>query len=265
MKTWGELTQEWAVWQRAARKPATTIELRTRHILKVSRDLPNDVRRVTPNHLIEWLARQDWQPNTVRSYRASLRAFFAWTTSRGITADSPAHALPPVRIPRAKPRPTPEDAFRDALRLADDRERLAILLAGVCGLRRAEIAAAAREHVERDLIGYALRVAGKGGHVRVIPLPDDLARLILARPNGWLFPSSHGGHLTPHHLGKVISRRLGHTTHTLRHRCASVAYAATGDLRAVQELLGHASPDTTAIYTAVSDAAVRRAVAATAA
>ena len=94
--------------------------------------------------------------------------------------------------------------------------------------------------------------------------PGELlgAAIILARPDGYLFPSSHGGHLTPHHLGKLVSACLpdGLTMHTLRHRCATLAYAATGDLRAVQELLGHAKPETTARYTAVSDAAVRRAM-----
>lgn len=141
------------------------------------------------------------------------------------------------------------------------------MLAAQCGLRRSEIARTRREDVEPDLVGYALRVAGKGGHVRLVPLPDDLAAAILDRGPGWLFPSSHGGHLTPHHLGKIVSRHLppGFTTHTLRHRCGTVAYRETRDLRAVQELLGHAKPETTAIYTQVPDGALRAAIAATAA
>lgn len=128
-----------------------------------------------------------------------------------------------------------------------------------------ELARVRREDVETDLVGWSLRVTGKGGHVRMVPLPEDLSALIRNRPPGWVFPSSHGGHLTPHHLGKLITRWLPGdlTTHTLRHRCGTVAYAATRDLRAVQELLGHAKPETTAIYTAVPDGAVRAAVAAT--
>ena len=51
------------------------------------------------------------------------------------------------------------------------------------------------------------------------------------------------------------------TTHTLRHRFASAAYAADRDIRAVQELLGHASVSTTQIYTAIPAEAARRAVA----
>lgn len=78
----------------------------------------------------------------------------------------------------------------------------------------------------------------------------------------WLFPSPQGGHLTAHHLGKVVSRWLpeGYTTHTLRHRAGTVAYARTHDLRAVQELLGHAKPETTAIYTEVAGSAIRAAM-----
>jgi site-specific recombinase XerD len=62
-------------------------------------------------------------------------------------------------------------------------------------------------------------------------------------------------------LGKLITEALpgDWTAHTLRHRFGTVAYQATGDIRAVQELLGHASPTTTAIYTKVTDGAMRRA------
>lgn len=67
----------------------------------------------------------------------------------------------------------------------------------------------------------------------------------------------------PAHVGKLISRTLpaGWTTHTLRHRFASQAYAVDRDIRAVQELLGHASVVTTQIYTAIPDNARRRAAA----
>lgn len=119
-----------------------------------------------------------------------------------------------------------------------------------------------REDAERDLLGWALRVRGKGGHERLVPMPDYVAVEVLARPAGWLFPSPRGGHLTPHHLAKMVARWLpaDYTMHTLRHRCGTVAYAATHDLRAVQELLGHAKPETTAIYTEVPGQAIRAAV-----
>lgn len=265
--TWGKSIDRWAAYLRASGRPGTTIGLRTYHLRRLAADFPGGPRSVTFEPLVEWLAAHDWSPNTRRAYRASLRSFWSWALAIGMVKESPAHLLPPVRVPRARPRPTPEDAYRLAVRTADPRTRLAILLAAQCGLRRGELARARREDVEADLVGWSLRVTGKGGAVRLVPITDGLAALISARPEGYLFPSSHGGHLTPHHLAKTIVRYLpdGLTTHTLRHRCATVAYAMTRDLRAVQELLGHAKPETTAMYTAVPDDAVRAAMNAAAA
>jgi integrase len=137
-----------------------------------------------------------------------------------------------------------------------------LLLAAHAGLRRAEVAAVRTTDVERDLIGYSLRVRGKGGVVRRVPLSSALTLLLAELEPGWAFPSPRGGHLTPAHVGKLISQALGSgvTGHQLRHRFASRAYAAERDLRAVQELLGHARPETTARYTAVPFEAGRRAV-----
>jgi integrase len=100
-----------------------------------------------------------------------------------------------------------------------------------------------------------------------VPLPDELATDLLNCPPGWLFPNGHGSYLSPAHLGKLVSRALPGdlTTHTLRHRAATIAYQSTRDLRAVQEFLGHAKPETTAIYTQISEDAVRAAMLAAAA
>lgn len=244
----------------AAGLPATTIALRRYHLGRVSDGLGRRTpATVTVTDLEAWLARQSWAPNTRRSYRSSLRAFYSWAMAAGEVTTSPAHLLPPVKVPRAVPRPTPELLFRAAVKAADDRERLGLMLAGVCGLRRGEMARARREDLEEDLVGHSLRVVGKGGHVRLVPVPAELASFVASRPPGWLFPSPHGGHLTPHHLGKVVSATLpeGWTTHTLRHRCGTRAYAATKDLLEVQTLLGHAKPETTAIYVAVPMTGVR--------
>lgn len=265
--SWGTLIEGWVVYLDAGGKSAGTQSMRRYHLQRVARELDKPVWKVSGDDLLEWVSGQTWAPNTKRAYRGSLRSFFGWAVETGHLSSSPALALPPVKIPRGRPRPIPEEQYRYAVAIADERTRMAVLLAAQCGLRRGEIASAHRDDVEADLAGWSLRVLGKGGHTRVVPLPDDLARLLLARPPGWLFPSSHGGHLTPHHLGKTIAATLegGHTTHSLRHRCATVSYAATRDLRAVQELLGHAKPETTAIYTLVPDAAVRAAMSAAAA
>ncbi|MCW2754669.1 MAG: hypothetical protein JWQ32_2080 [Marmoricola sp.] len=253
---------KWTAWMRAAGRPETTIGLRVYHVKRVLTDLGTDPWTLDVEQLVTYLAEQRWAPETRRAYRASLRAFYSWAQACGRRLDSPAHLLPPIRVPRSLPRPTPEQVYRAAWLAADGRGRLMISLAAQCGLRRGEVARLRREDVVPDLFGHSLRVIGKGGHVRNVPLPDQLARDLLACPAGYLFPSPAGGHLTPAHVGVIVSRLLadGWTMHTLRHRCATVAYAVERDLRAVQELLGHAKPETTARYTQVPVDAVRAAV-----
>ena len=172
-----------------------------------------------------------------------------------------------VRESPAAARPCPEDVYRLAIAGADARTRLAIRLAGEAGLRRAEAAAVfpARDLV-RGIGGAELLVHGKGGRERVCPVLDNFAReLSVAAEGGWLFPGPLG-HLTAGTVGKLVSDALpeGWSMHSLRHRFATVCYAASGDIRAVQQLLGHVSVATTQRYVAV-DAARLRAVAASAA
>lgn len=262
------LLTSWVAWMRAARIAPGTIYLRTRHLHQVFRELPVGPLEVTTDHLVEFIAAQAWVPNTARSYRATMRSFWAWLQARGHRPDNPAWEIPAIRCGRQLPKPTPESIYLQGLAAADRDVRLMIQLAAVGGLRRMEIAKVRRDHVVRDLTGWSLEVLGKGGHVRMVPLPDEMAREILARPAGWLFPSSRRpGPLSRDHVGKVVSQAFprGWSCHNLRHRCGSIAYQSSKDLRAVQELLGHAHVSTTEIYTAVGNTGVRDAMMAAAA
>lgn len=144
----------------------------------------------------------------------------------------------------------------------DRRVATMVRLGAQAGLRCCEICRVHRRDVTETAAGYRLRVLGKGRKVRVIPITKALAFEILAA-DGWLFPGQVDGHLSAAYVSKLVSRALpeGWTAHTLRHRFASRAYiGADKDIRAVQELLGHASVATTQIYTAVEDDVMRRAV-----
>ena len=118
------------------------------------------------------------------------------------------------------------------------------------GLRRCEVATVKGA----DVTGQWLRVTGKGGHTRMVPLPRHLAARVRSTP-GWVFPGAIDGHLSARRVGEIVGALLpdGVTAHALRHRYATRVYQRSGDIRAVQTLLGHAKLDTTMIYVAVHD------------
>lgn len=255
----------WLRWLLATGTPETTRALRRYYLGQLSMAHPRrDLRALTADELADWLASHSWAANTRKSARSALRSFYGWLLTTGRISASPAHLLPPVRIPRARPKPTPETDYRAALAAADERARLAIRLAAQCGMRRGEIARVRGDDVIATPYGPSLRVIGKGGHVREIPLEDDLAGELRALGSAWAFASPHPGHdhLTPHHVATLVTRYLpkGVGTHSLRHRAVTTAYAATRDLRAVQEFLGHSRPETTAGYVQVPDDAIRAAM-----
>lgn len=264
IETWEALISAWCSYLVVAGKAEGTIKLRRYHVARFAAAFPDGPLTIGFESMVEWLAERQWGANTRRSYRASLRVFWEWLVATGRTRVSPAHQLPSVKPPRLKPKPTPEAGVAIAVRDADDFYRLAVMLAGYCGMRRGEIARARKEDMVDDLIGRSLRVVGKGGHERLVPLPDEVVREILRHDPGWLFPSPKlvGKHITAHHLAKVITSLLpeGYSTHSLRHRCGTIAYAGSKDVFAVQELLGHARTETTKMYVEIAPESVRAAM-----
>lgn len=251
-----------------ARAPRPTITLRSYYLRRFAADHKRSPWEVTTRDLVEYLKeRRDWSPSTVKSFRSTMREFYRWAVDAGLTIDDPAARLLTggVRVPAGTPRPASDAAYETALEKADERTRLMLRLAAQCGLRCREIALVDSADVEHDLVGASLRVDGKGGRVRHVPCPEDLA-VELLKHDGPVFPGQIDGHLSAAYVSKLLSRSLpGATGHQLRHRYATRAYRYGGrDLRAVQELLGHASVATTQIYTAVDLDDLRRAAAAAA-
>ncbi|MGH8774821.1 MAG: tyrosine-type recombinase/integrase [Jiangellaceae bacterium] len=226
--------------------------------------------------LVAWMAGHEWSRETRKSTRAALRGFYGWAVDTDRTARDPSRVLRTVRAPAGLPRPAGDLAVAQALGNADDKVTLMILLAGLAGLRVSEIGRLRWD--DRD--GAAVIVRGKGDRVRRVPLHPVLAEHLDAeharrgagcRGTGfyddgdgavWVFPGRTGAGMHPGHVSAVLSRALGPgtTPHQLRHRFASRAYIGTRDLRAVQQLLGHASPTTTAVYAAFADGALTAAV-----
>lgn len=259
----GPLT-EFAAYMSASKTPAKSQYLRTYHVRRFALESGLAPYTVHLEDLIDHLHRNaSWSASTARCASSSLKAFYRWARLTGHVTEDPSANLPKIRLDVGKPRPAPVSAISKAERDHDWRVRLMVSLAAYAGLRCCEIAQVHSDDIVEDFVGWSLRVHGKGRKERMVPLRGELVHLLQQLPDGFAFPGNDGGHLSAAYVSKLVSRSLpdGVTAHQLRHSFASRAYRASGnDIRAVQELLGHASVATTQIYTAVDPDALRRAV-----
>lgn len=257
---WSTELDAYVMHLRAAGRSVATIRLKRQHLERALTwfDAPTPWA-VTLEQMTEYLATHDWAPESRKSVRSSLRGFYHWAEDVGHVDVDPSRKLPTVSVPQGLPHPAPTLILDGALATADTRTLLMLKLAAYAGLRRAEVAGL---HTDDILGGEALRVTGKGGKVREVPLHPALAEALAGVPRGFVFPGKDAGHLSPDRVGRVMADVLGSgwTAHSLRHRFATRAYAAERDLLTVQQLLGHSSVATTQRYTQVPDSARRRAV-----
>jgi integrase len=275
--TWSDAVDGWAAHCRAAGHSERSIYFRSYVIRQFAVSVSDTPWNVTLADVTRFVGRPGLKPETRRSYGMTLRSFYRWALDMALVDVDPTVRLPRVRIPDTAPRPAPADVVDSALRTATDRDRLVVLLASLAGLRRAEIAGLRWEDIEER----GIRVHGKGGKVRIVPLHPTLAGELTAEhdrrragrfgsgyryhPEGpdapWVFPGPKGGPMLPDGLGKAATTALGGLgVHTLRHRFAQNAYNGTRDLLALQQLLGHSKPETTTRYARASTAALEATV-----
>jgi len=187
---------------------------------------------------------------------SNLHTFYVWAIREGYARADPTADIPRPRLRRALPRPAVTAELREGLDLAYPALRAWMSLAAYGGLRVQEIAGLRREDILPDE-GLLRVVCGKGSRERVIPLHPAIWAALAALPMpraGWVFLDGEKP-WTPVRLAKRFGAGLRDvgvtaTPHQLRHWFGSTLYAQTHDLRLVQEMLGHSSPATTAIYTA---------------
>lgn len=230
----------------------------------------------TPTDLRAWMAHARDKGLSARSLARALSAvkgFLAWVAdAKGIDASLALSARSPKHR-RKLPRPLSEDGARDMLdSVGDDasadwiaaRDTAVVTLLYGCGLRISEALGLLGADTP---LPEVLRIIGKGDKERLVPtLPAaraalaEYARLCpydLARDQP-LFRGARGGPLNPRLIARVMEKTRGllglpasATPHALRHSFATHLLSAGGDLRMIQELLGHASLATTEAYTAV--------------
>ena len=216
-----------------------------------SGDIP--VEAATRMDVVAFLARFP-SAATRQAYRAALMSFYRWLADSEMVPRNPTRRLPPVHVPKRKPRPIPDYLISEALGRATPAERSMIILGRFAGLRASEIAAAHRDYLSGDPGRELVTVVGKFDKQRELPA-HPLVIQVLARAEGFVFPSPirRGQPIVPgrvsDHMSDLLPGDFG--AHSLRHAFGSAAYRQTRDLRLVQEWMGHADPATTAGYVEV--------------
>ena len=235
--------------------------------------------QISQTDMRSWMAEvrgRDISPRSLARKLSAVKSFYRWLSEREGFEPTAVLATRAPKFQRKLPRPLSPDAARDVIETVDyqadtpwiaARDQAVITLLYGCGLRISE----ALDLEGRDLpISDVLRITGKGGKERIVPViaPVQQAIAQYARlcphdlsPSMPLFRGVRGGRLNPRMVQKGIERvrqQLGlpgsATPHAMRHSFATHLLNAGGDLRAIQELLGHASLSTTQAYTAVDTA-----------
>ncbi len=239
-----------------------------------------DRRRVRA--YLAWLQEIGYVRSSVSRKLSALRSLFKWLKRTGIVESDPLPARGAFKLDSRLPRFLSENeaaklvSAPDATSDKSVRDKALLELVYATGLRVSEVSSLNLDSV--NLNTRELMVTGKGSKDRVVLMGQpagDAIRIYLSdvrnkvgpvAPEDALFVNRYGGRLSDRSIQKIVreyAARAGIAgnvhTHTLRHSFATHMLEGGADLRSVQELLGHANPATTQIYTHVTGKEARRA------
>ncbi len=231
---------------------------------------------------LAWRTREGWSPRSNARLLSALRGFYGWQVLHGLRGDDPTALLDPPRLPRLLPKALSEAEIDRLLDAPDTdsalglRDRAMLELMYACGLRVSELVNLPATAV--NLRQGVLRVLGKGGRERLVPLGEE-AQDWLQRYLATSRPRLAGRHapaalfitaaaeapsrqafwgLVKHHAAAAGIDPARVSPHGLRHSFATHLLNRGADLRALQMLLGHSSLSTTQIYTLVAREQLKR-------
>ncbi|WP_420858246.1 tyrosine recombinase XerC [Marivivens marinus] len=237
------------------------------------------ISRITVSDMRAWMASERGRGVAARSLARSLSAvksFYRWLSDREGFEPTAVLSTRSPKFQRKLPRPLTEDAARTMIDTVElqarepwvaARDMAVVTLLYGCGLRISEALSLTGADAP---LPEVLRITGKGGKERIVPVLPAARAAVDAyvaacpfepEPTAPLFRGVRGKGLNPRAVQKVMEQarlQLGlpatATPHAMRHSFATHLLNAGGDLRAIQELLGHASLSTTQAYTAVDTA-----------
>jgi integrase/recombinase XerC len=232
---------------------------------------PSDADSLAVRSYLASLRKDGLAKSSMGRHLSALRTFFSFLVREGVLEDNPARAVATPKRERLLPRALSLGEAEAVVEARDGedplslRDRALLELLYATGLRVSELVALDVPDV--DFSSRQLRALGKGRKERIVPFGEKAASALRA----WLparktllstverreplFLNAHGGRLTDRSVRRVLLRAISLTDsrtaspHALRHSFATHLLAAGADLRAIQELLGHASLSTTQRYT----------------
>jgi integrase/recombinase XerC len=228
---------------------------------------PGDANHLMVRSFLGELHRRGVRKVTAARKLASLRTFFRYLSREGVVNSNPARAVLAPRLERRLAAHLDEATVRSVLEVPgatdiDLRARAVLELLYATGIRCAELVGL--DVADVDLEGRMVRVLGKGRKERVVPfgqparraLRDYLPARLRAHPRSdAVFVNRNGSRLTDRYVRKIVRRQMARVAsaskvspHVFRHSFATHLLQRGADLRAIQELLGHASLSTTQRY-----------------
>lgn len=243
-----------------------TIKDRGKLLRRLDDVLPMGLPRATIEELEDFLAGPEtgWAAETRATYYTTITGFFRWACDprNPRLSYDPAESLSRPPVPAGVPKPASEEQLQKALGVPAPWNA-AVALAAYASARCCEVARLSREHITET----ETRLLGKGGKVRVVPTHRVVWALVADLPPGRIVvrekhPDRPADGEYVSDRTRAVFRRAGMpglSLHWFRHRFATMTLrprehgGAGASLRVVQELMGHASPQTTARYTATTE------------
>jgi integrase/recombinase XerC len=241
---------------------------------------PEEIDTLAVRGFVARMSRSGLAKSSIARKLSAVRSFLNHAEREGRTKANVARAVPTPKVPKGLPRDLTVDEMFNLLDhvegddLAAVRDAAILELLYAAGLRVGELVSLDLEDI--DLRGGIVRVLGKGNKERLVPFGSKAARAL----ERWIdrsrdlraktdqiavFLNLRGSRLTDRSVRRILNRRLREAAvrarvspHALRHSFATHLLGAGADLRAIQELLGHASLSTTQRYTHVSTEALMR-------
>ena len=235
---------------------------------------PETIDALTIRGFVASLHKTGLAKSSIARKLSAVRSFLKHSVRLGVIDTSPAEGIPTPKLPKLLPKNlTVDEVFALLDRITGDdvaarRDRALLEFLYATGLRVGELASLDLEDV--DLAGGLVRVLGKGNKERIVPFGTKARASLMAwlsaseplrrhgREGAALFLNLRGTRLTDRSVRRILDRRVreaaiaAHVSpHALRHTFATHMLGAGADLRAIQELLGHASLSTTQRYTHV--------------